>query len=176
MSTTSENRAYAHEVGARLRAIRTQQGHSLQQVETRSGGRWKVAAVGSYERGDRMINIEGLAALAAFYGVPVHHLLPGGRPDALPPQAARVVLNLPALARVPADDAGPLRRWVAEIQRERDDYAGRVLSIREGDLRTLATLYALDRNQLLDMLQQWKVLDPMSTIANTSDTAETQGP
>lgn len=38
MPTTSENRAYAHEVGARLRAIRTQQGRSLQQVETLSRG------------------------------------------------------------------------------------------------------------------------------------------
>ncbi|MEX5711965.1 transcriptional regulator [Parafrankia sp. FMc6] len=176
MSTTSDNRSYAREVGARLRAIRTQQGHSLQQVETSSDGEWKVAALGSYERGDRMISIGRLAALADFYGVPVHTLLPGGQADPLPPQAARVVLNLAALARVPAADAGPLRRWVAQIQRERDDYAGRVLSIREGDLRTLTTLYTLSGDQLLDMLQQWKVLDPTSTIANTSDTAGTQGP
>lgn len=171
MPTTSENRAYAHEVGTRLRAIRTQQGRSLQQVETLSGGRWKVAALGSYERGNRMLSMQRLAALAAFYGVPVHDLLPGGRPGPLPPRAVRVVLNLPALARVPADDAGPLRRWVVEIQRERGDYAGQVLSIREGDLRTLATLYALDHSQLLDKLQQWEVLDPMSSIANASDTA-----
>ncbi len=176
MSTTSDNRSYAREVGARLRTIRTQQGHSLQQIETRSDGQWKTAALGSYERGDRMISIERLAALADFYGVPVHSLLPGGQPDPLPPQAARIVLNLPALALVPADDAGPLRHWVAQIQRERDDYAGRVLSIREGDLRTLTTLYTLNRDQLLDMFQQWKVLDPTSTIANTSDTAGTQGP
>ncbi|KPM56993.1 hypothetical protein ACG83_04050 [Frankia sp. R43] len=175
MSTTSDNRSYAREVGARLRTIRTQQGHSLQQIETRSDGQWKTAALGSYERGDRMISIERLAALAAFYGVPVHTLLPGGHPGPVPAQAARVVLNLPALARVPSDDAGPLRRWVAEIQRERDDYAGRVLSIRAGDLRTLTTLYTLDRDQLLDMLQQWKVLDPTSTLANTSATAEAQG-
>ncbi|ABD11073.1 transcriptional regulator [Frankia sp. CcI156] len=170
MPTTSENRAYAREVGARLRTIRTQQGRSLQQVETLSRGRWKTAAVGSYERGDRMISVEGLAALADFYGVPAHELLPGGRPDPLPPRAARVVLNLPALAGVPDDDASPLRRWVAEIQRERGDYAGRVLSIREGDLRTLATLYTLDRSQLLDRLQQWKVLDPTSATPDLSDT------
>ncbi len=110
MPTTSENRAYAHEVGNRLRAIRTQQGRSLQQVETLSDGRWKVAALGSYERGNRMLSMQRLAALAAFYSVPVHDLLPGGRPGSLPPRAVRVVLNLPALSLVPADDAGPLRR------------------------------------------------------------------
>ncbi|ONH25207.1 transcriptional regulator [Pseudofrankia asymbiotica] len=171
MPTTSENRAYACEVGTRLRTIRTQQGRSLQQVETLSRGRWKVAAVGSYERGDRMISVENLAALAAFYGVPVADLLPGGRPDPLPARTARVVLNLPALAHAPAEDAGPLRRWVAEIQRERGDYAGRVLSIRHGDLRTLATLYDRTPDQLIDLLRQWKALDPTSDIENLPDAA-----
>ncbi|KPM50228.1 XRE family transcriptional regulator [Frankia sp. R43] len=171
MTTTSENRAYAREVGARLRAIRTQQGRSLQQVETLSLGRWKTSAVGSYERGDRMVNIENLAALAAFYGVPVAELLPSARPDPLPPRTARIVLNLPALASVPTEDTGPLRRWVAEIQRERDDYAGRVLSIRAGDLRTLAILYDRTPDELIDMLRQWKALDPTSDVGTASGTA-----
>ncbi|MCK9903891.1 transcriptional regulator [Parafrankia colletiae] len=171
MTTTSENRAYAREVGARLRDIRTQQGRSLQQVEALSHGRWKTAAVGSYERGDRMVSVENLAALAAFYGVPLAELLPSARPDPLPPRTARVVLNLPALTGLPGEDAGPLRRWAAEIQRERGDYAGRVLSIREGDLRTLAILYDRTPDQLIDMLQQWKALDPTSDVEAPSDTA-----
>jgi transcriptional regulator with XRE-family HTH domain len=168
MATNSENRDYVREVGSRLRAVRIQQGRSLQQVEIASQGRWKVAAVGSYERGDRMITMEGLAALAAFYGVPVHDLLPGGRPDPLPARTARVVLDLPALARVPAHDAGPLRRWVAGIQRDRGDYAGRVLSIRAADLRALATLHDLTHDQFIDLLQQWDILDPLSTIPDTA--------
>jgi transcriptional regulator with XRE-family HTH domain len=171
MSTTSENHAFAREVGIRLRTIRTQQGHSLQKVQALSGGRWKVPAVGSYERGDRMISVQALAGLAAFYGVTVRDLLPDGRRGPLPPRTARVVLNLPALARVPGEDAGPLRRWVAEIQRERGDYAGRVLSIRHDDLRTLATLYNRTPDQLIDLLQRWNALDPMGDIENPADTA-----
>ncbi|MCK9903589.1 hypothetical protein CC117_25720 [Parafrankia colletiae] len=170
MTTTTKTRAYAREVGARLRAIRIQQGLSLQKLEATSHGRWKTAAVGSYERGDRMISVENLGELAAFYDVPLHAFLPDGRPDPLPPRTARVVLNLPALARVQAEDAGPLRRWVAGIQGERGDYAGRVLSIRHDDLRALATLCNTDRNQLLDMLRQWKALDPTSDVADPSDT------
>jgi transcriptional regulator with XRE-family HTH domain len=171
MPTTSENRAYAREVGARLRTIRTQQGRSLQQVEALSRGRWKTAAVGSYERGDRMVTVENLAALAAFYGVPVAELLPDTRPDPLPARTARVVLNLPALTGAPGEHAGPLRRWVAEIQRERGDYAGRVLSIRHGDLRTLAILYDRTPDELIDMLRRWKALDPTSDIGAASDAA-----
>jgi hypothetical protein len=39
---------YARSLGARLRAIRTQQGLSLHGVEERSQGRWKAVVVGSY--------------------------------------------------------------------------------------------------------------------------------
>jgi transcriptional regulator with XRE-family HTH domain len=168
MPATSENRAYAHEVGDRLRAIRAEKGWSLQRVETLSGGRWKTAAVGSYERGDRMVSVEGLAALAGFYGVPVRELLPGDRSDAHASQTTRVVLDLPALTRVSTEDAAPLRRWVAEIQRERGDYAGRVLSIRAGDLRALATLYSLTRDEFTARLEEWKVLAPTSGVPGAS--------
>ena len=44
---------YAKTLGARLRAIRTQQGLSLHGVEEKSRGRWKAVVVGSYERGER---------------------------------------------------------------------------------------------------------------------------
>jgi transcriptional regulator with XRE-family HTH domain len=44
---------FAKQLGARLRAIRQQQGLSLQGVEEKSGGRWKAVVVGSYERGVR---------------------------------------------------------------------------------------------------------------------------
>ena len=72
---------YAKTLGARLRAIRTQQGLSLHGVEEKSRGRWKAVVVGSYERGDRSVTVQKLAELAEFYGVPVSELLPG---DAAP--------------------------------------------------------------------------------------------
>ena len=75
---------YAKALGARLRAIRTQQGLSLHGVEQKSQGRWKAVVVGSYERGDRAVTVQRLAELAHFYGVPVHELLPGGTPTPRP--------------------------------------------------------------------------------------------
>ena len=77
---------YAKTLGARLRAIRTQQGLSLHGVEEKSRGRWKAVVVGSYERGDRSVTVQKLAELAEFYGVPVSELLPGdAAPTALAP-------------------------------------------------------------------------------------------
>jgi len=67
---------YAKALGARLRAIRSQQGLSLHGVEEKSRGRWKAVVVGSYERGDRAVTVQRLAELADFYGVPVAELLP----------------------------------------------------------------------------------------------------
>ena len=61
---------YAKALGAKLRAIRQQQGLSLHGVEQKSGGRWKAVVVGSYERGDRAVTVQRLAELADFYGVP----------------------------------------------------------------------------------------------------------
>src|SRR6476660_5166546 len=73
---------YAKALGARLRAIRTQQGLSLHGVEEKSHGRWKAVVVGSYERGDRAVTVQRLSELADFYGVPVSELLPEGHATA----------------------------------------------------------------------------------------------
>src|SRR3954464_3714833 len=88
---------YAKALGARLRAIRTQQGLSLHGVEKKSHGRWKAVVVGSYERGDRAVTVQKLAELADFYGVPVSELLPEGRPPAGGEPATRIVLDLETL-------------------------------------------------------------------------------
>lgn len=153
------SREYAKAVGARLRAIRIQQGLSLQGVEQKSRGRWKTAAVGSYERGDRMISVHQLSELAGFYGVPVSALLPSE--DQLPPRERRprTVLNLEKLSEAPPDSSALVRRWVAQIQRQRDDYAGRVLSIRDGDVRALALLHDTTPQEFAERLRNWGVLE-----------------
>lgn len=144
------------ELGARLRRVRTQQGLSLAQVEQRSGGRWKAVVVGAYERGDRAVTIERLAELAAFYGVPLAHLLPGS-PSAT---AARVddgdgmLLDLPRLRghHDPDGPIGALARFADRIRLLRGDHAGRVLTLRRADLATLALAAGIEPDELHDQL------------------------
>src|SRR3954454_24858377 len=88
---------YAKALGARLRAIRTQQGLSLHGVEEKSRGRWKAVVVGSYERGDRAVTVQKLSELAEFYGVPVSELLPEGSPSAASELGPRLVIDLEKL-------------------------------------------------------------------------------
>ena len=149
---------YAKSLGARLRAIRTQQGLSLHGVEEKSRGRWKAVVVGSYERGDRAVTVQKLAELAAFYGVPVGELLPGGSPSAASEQPPRLVLDLERLADAPVAEAGPLLRYAATIQSQRGDYNGKVLTIRQEDLRALAVIYDKPPSILTEDLSAWGVL------------------
>jgi transcriptional regulator with XRE-family HTH domain len=150
---------YAKALGTRLRAIRMQQGLSLHGVEEKSEGRWKAVVVGSYERGDRAVTVQRLAELADFYGVPISELLPDAATAAAatePPP--RLVLDLEKLQRVPADKAAPLARYTATIQSQRGDYNGRVLSIRQEDLRSLAVIYDASPSALTEQLIGWGVL------------------
>ena len=156
---------YARALGARLRAIRMQQGLSLHGVEQKSQGRWKAVVVGSYERGDRAVTVQRLAELADFYGVPVTELLPDASPAAAAEPPPRLVIDLERLQVVPAEKAGPLARYAATIQAQRGDYNGRVLSIRTDDLRTLAVIYDEPPSQLADQLIGWGVLNPEARAA-----------
>src|SRR3954470_23722553 len=160
---------YAKALGSKLRGIRQQQGLSLHGVEQKSGGRWKAVVVGSYERGDRAVTVQKLAELADFYGVPVAELLPEGRVPSGSEPAAKIVINLERLQQLPAEKAGPLARYAAAIQSQRGDYNGKVLSIRNEDLRSLAIIYDMSPGELSDQLVDWGVLPPEARVVRAMD-------
>ena len=115
--------------------------------------------VGSYERGDRAITVAKLADLAEFYGVPVGELLPDGHSSIGVEPPPRVVIDLERLSRVPNERAAPLMRYAAAVQAQRGDYNGRVLSIRQDDLRMLAVMYDQSPLALTEDLVAWGVLN-----------------
>ena len=82
-----------------------------------------------------------LAELADFYNVPVSELLPDAAPAPAAEPPPRLVLDLERLGQVPAERPGHFARYAAAIQAQRGDYNGRILSIRQDDLRTLAVIY-----------------------------------
>ena len=133
---------YARALGSRLRAIRTQQGLSLHGVEERS--------TGPLEGRRRRLATSAATAPSRCSGWPSWPTstacpsasccrTPGGGTVVEPPP--RLVIDLEALGSVPAERAGPLARYAATIQGQRGDYNGKVLSIRQDDLRTLAVIY-----------------------------------
>lgn len=138
-----ERDAASRALGERLRWVRLQQDHSLQDVESLSGGELKASVLGAYERGERAVSLPRLQTLASFYGVPVAELLPapdrppGGRTSA--GTNDHLVIDLVALEQ--ARDREPaLARYVQAIQSRRGDWGGRVLTVRATDLDTLAAV------------------------------------
>ena len=148
---------YARRVGQRLRAIRRQKRLSLQEVEAASSQEFKASVLGAYERGERVISVPRLQRLADFYRVPVDQLLP--RDGELPTQPPAVGMEptevrAPApvwpskvtfdLARFQAVDGDPelemVYKYLSSIQVRRQDFNGRVLTIRRDDLRTIACI------------------------------------
>jgi transcriptional regulator with XRE-family HTH domain len=158
---------YAKAIGMRLRAIRQQQGLSLQGVEEKSDGLWKAVVVGSYERGDRAVTVSRLAELAEFYRVPVAELLPEGS-GVRHESAGKIVLDLEKLYDAATDTLEYVARYARAIQQQRGDYNGRVLSIRADDLRSLAIVYDESTSSLVERLNEHGVLvtDPRSLFAS----------
>jgi hypothetical protein len=100
-----------------------------------------------------------LQRLAKFYNVPVDRLLPGD----VPPEGAEVInledspdgsrvfreddervrIDLQRLELLNSPERELLRRYLHQIQMQRQDYNGRVLTIRREDLRAIACMFEL---------------------------------
>ncbi len=146
---------YSRKVGERLRAIRRQKRLSLQEVEAVSDQEFKASVLGAYERGERAISVPRLQRLSRFYSVPVDQLLPidnapdfGVEADLIidltdrPTRAipAPVTIDLGRLERLSGPEADMLSRYLTMIQVQRQDFNGRVLTIRRDDLQALAAI------------------------------------
>jgi transcriptional regulator with XRE-family HTH domain len=67
---------YATAVGQRMREIREARGMTRPQVTRASRGQFDAQMLGSWERGDRGLYAEDLAAYAQWLGVDIRLLLP----------------------------------------------------------------------------------------------------
>jgi transcriptional regulator with XRE-family HTH domain len=160
---------YARRVGERLRNVRKQQRLSLQAVEASSDQEFKASVLGAYERGERAISVPRLQRLAKFYNVPVDQLLPR---DVGPEPAwgteidlretnghsyrddEPVTIDLTQLEATPAPEKDLLSRYLGMIQVQRQDFNGRVLTIRQEDLRALACLFETNLDSMRHRLDE----------------------
>ncbi|MHB1775266.1 MAG: helix-turn-helix domain-containing protein [Acidimicrobiales bacterium] len=155
---------YAQALGARLRHLREQRRLSLTAVQDRSGGEFKASVLGAYERGARAISVPRLQRLATLYDVPVDQLLPvvGDRPTSGPAggraASPSVRVDLEALRQAPGAEAGALRHFVAQVEIERQDFNGRVLTVRRDDVRVIGAALGLSLEETLRRLGDAGVL------------------
>ena len=147
---------YEARVGDRLRAIRQQKRLSLHEVERESGKEFKASVLGAYERGERAISVPRLQRLANFYAVPVDRLLPA--PDRVieldSPVAAggKLCIDLARIDQSSEPEAAIIGRYAAMIQMAREDYNGRMLTLRADDARALAAVLGTTPDSLNERL------------------------
>ena len=146
-----QDKAYRGLVGERIRSIRKQKRLSLQEVEARSEAEFKASVLGAYERAERAISVPRLQRLANFYNVPVDQLLPGedvlNELDGGSPSQAdidmtdrSIVIDLTKLGESKTSESEVINRYLKIIQVKRQDFNGRVLTIRRDDLQALAAI------------------------------------
>ncbi len=146
---------YNEIVGARLRAIRKQRNLSLQDVQRLSEGEFKAAVLGAYERGERSLSLPRLQRLSAFFQVPITQLLPQEDQRETPIVSlptGGLTIDLNSLDRLAGPDAVILERFLRAIQMMRQDFNGKVLTIRRDDLRTLSLLLDQSDEHLAERL------------------------
>jgi transcriptional regulator with XRE-family HTH domain len=152
-----EREEYGRVVGGRLRQIRKQKRLSLQEVESVSDHEFKASVLGAYERGERAISVPRLHRLAMFYKVPVDQLLPGesGASNGAEPQGAYGArIDIAKLEELDGPDARMLGRYLRMIQVQRQDFNGRVLTIRRDDMRAIACMLGVSEDDAAGRLAE----------------------
>ena len=146
---------YNVRVGERLRAIRMQRGMSLQDVHRATDGEFTAAVLGAYERGERSVSLPRLHRLAACYEVPTNQLLPeqDNAPARTTP-ADGVTIDLTKLDDLDAALASVIDRFLTQIQVQRQDFNGRVLTIRGSDVAMLSMLLDMSSADLVTQIQR----------------------
>jgi transcriptional regulator with XRE-family HTH domain len=145
--------AYSVLVGERLRTIRKQKRLSLHEVESQSDQEFKASVLGAYERGERALSLPRLDRLAQFYRVPVDQLLPrnerdpGGTEEGTGPRP-KLAIDILKLSQLTGAPFEMLTRFLRMIQVQRQDFNGRVLTIRADDKRAIAAMLDIPVDQV----------------------------
>jgi len=147
--------AYSRQVGERLRVIRKQKRLSLQEVEAQSEQEFKASVLGAYERGERALSVPRLDRLAQFYAVPVEQLLPrevAGSEATASPSNRKLAIDVAKLVQLSGSPFEMLARYLRLIQVQRQDFNGRVITVRGDDIRSIAAMLDVPVDQVADRL------------------------
>ena len=137
--------SFARSVGERLRQIRQQKKLSLQEVENSTQQEFKASVMGAYERGERMISVPRLERLARFYGVTVDQLLPRdkqreGDTQTQTSAPTKLRIDVAKLSLRECKEFKMLERLLRMIQVQRQDFNGKVITVRAHDTRAIAVI------------------------------------
>ena len=146
-----------------MRAIRQQKSLSLNEVELQSHEQFKASVLGAYERGERAISVPRLEKLAKFYGVTIDQLLPrdpmrveDNQPGSSAPTKLRI--DVAKLSMRAGLEFKMLERFLRMIQVQRQDFNGKVITVRAHDTRAIAVMLDIPIDQVGPRLAELDLL------------------
>jgi transcriptional regulator with XRE-family HTH domain len=154
--------AFTKMVGERIRAIRKQRRWSLGELEAQSNNEFKASVVGAYERGERAISVPRLEGLARLLGVPVDQLLPtstervsDSRSSSAP---VKLRIDVAKLSTFEGAEFKMLERYLRMLQVKRQDFNGKVITVRSDDWRAIAVMLDCEVDQVGERLGELDLL------------------
>jgi transcriptional regulator with XRE-family HTH domain len=128
---------------------------SLQDVHRTTDGEFKAAVLGAYERGERSLSLPRLKRLAGYYEVPVSQLLPEeDNYEVLPVSEGGVTIDLSRVEALDETTGNVVERFLQRIQVQRQDFNGKVLTIRASDVVTLSMMLDVSDADLVGSLRR----------------------
>ena len=158
-----ETSPFTRLIGERLRNIRQQKNLSLNEVEQQSEEEFKASVLGAYERGERSISVIRLDRLAQFYGVTVDQLLPRDPRRVEDKQLAtgaptKLRIDVTKLLQLKDDKFKLLASFLRLIQVQRQDFNGKVITVREHDIRAIAVMLDVSVDRVGTVLAELDLL------------------
>ncbi len=158
-----ETSPFTRLIGERLRNIRQQKNLSLNEVEQQSEDEFKASVLGAYERGERSISVIRLDRLAQFYGVTVDQLLPRDPRRVEDKQLAtgaptKLRIDVTKLLQLKDDKFKLLASFLRLIQVQRQDFNGKVITVREHDIRAIAVMLDVSVDRVGTVLAELDLL------------------
>ena len=145
---------YSRKVGERLRVIRRQKRLSLQDVEATSRDEFKASVLGASARGAGAISVPRLERLASFYNLRVDLLRPRDEKAVAADSAIdaatgrKMAVDLVKLSQLSGQPFEMLARFLRMIQVQRQDFNGKVLTVRGDDTRAIAAMLDVPVDQV----------------------------
>jgi transcriptional regulator with XRE-family HTH domain len=129
----------------------------LQEVEAQSALEFKASVLGAYERGERSLSVPRLDRLSQFYNVPIEQMLPrevtGAEAAAIDsPINKKLAIDVSKLLQLSGSPFEMLARYLRLIQVQRQDFNGRVITVRGDDTRAIAAMLDVPVDQVADRL------------------------
>ncbi len=158
-----EDSPFTRLVGERLRRIRQQKQWSLSDVEANSESEFKASVLGAYERGERAISVPRLERLARFYGITIEQLLPRESQSIDDGSGAGAVtkklrIDVAKLSTMSGQQFEMLERFLRMIQVQRQDFNGKVITVRAHDTRAIAVMLDVPVDNVGDKLSELGLL------------------